>query len=115
MAINFKNSVVASVDASFATMYTCPGSPVKSAVVFGFTIANILSPAAAITVQAQIVKAGSGTIVRIVAPGTPIEIGAALVPAGGIQKIVLEPGDRIEVACSVANAADVAISALEIS
>lgn len=115
MAINFKNYVVASVDASFVDIYTCPGSPVKSAVIFGMTIANIVYPAAAITVQAQIVKAGSGTIVRIVAPGTPIEVGASLVPAGGIQKIVLEPGDKIQAACSVANAADVSVSVLEVS
>jgi hypothetical protein len=114
MAIQFKNSAIEGIDTGFVDVYTCPGT-VKSAVIFGMTISNVLSSGSDITVQARIEDLSATTYAHIVAPNTPIGPGSALVVAGGIQKIVLEPGDKIQVASSDTDSADVMISVLEIS
>ncbi len=114
MSIEFKNKATQGVGTGFTEVYACPGS-VKSAVVFGMTVANVESGAIPITVEGRIEDLSATTYTHIIAPDTPIEVGASLVPAGGIQKIVLEPGDKIQVACSDALGADVMVSALEIS
>jgi hypothetical protein len=114
MSIEFKNKTTQGIGTGFTDVYTCPGSA-KSAIVFGMTIANVESTSIPITVEARIEDLSSTTYTHIVAPDTPIEVGASLVPAGGIQKIVLEPGDKIQVSCSETSGADVVISALELS
>jgi hypothetical protein len=114
MAIDFKNSAVQGIDTGFVDVYTCPGTA-KSAIIFGMTISNTLSSGSDITVQARIEDLSATTYAHIVAPNTPISPGSSLVVAGGVQKIVLEPGDKIQVASSDTDSADVMISALEIS
>jgi len=114
MAIEFKNKATQGIGTGFTEVYKCPGSA-SSAVVFGMTIANVEISAIPITVEGRIEDLSGATYTHIIAPNTPIEVGASLVSAGGIQKIVLEPGDKIHVACSDANGADVMVSALEIS
>jgi len=114
MSIDFKNKTTQGVGTGFTDVYVCPGN-IKSSVIFGMTIANVESSSIPITVEARIEDLSATTYTHIVAPDTPIEVGASLVPAGGIQKIVLEPGDKIQVACSDASGADVTISALELS
>lgn len=114
MAIDFKNQITNNIDSGFVTVYTCPGGA-KSAVVFGMTISNKFSALAQITAEARVMDLSTGDFSHFVAPGTPIEIGASLVPVGGVQKIVLEPGDRIEVSASDADSADVVVSVLELS
>jgi hypothetical protein len=44
-----------------------------------------------------------------------ISNGGALVPIGGDQKLVMEPGDFMQVQTSATNSADVIVSVLEIS
>ncbi len=114
MSIEFKNKLTQNIGTGFITVYMCPGD-VKSAVVFGMTVANIESSAIPITVEGRFEDLSKATYTHIIAPDTPIEVGASLVPAGGIQKIVLEPGDKIQIACSDANGADAMVSVLEIS
>ena len=114
MSIQFKNQATQGIDTGFTTVYTCPGG-VQSSVVFGMTIANVESTSIPITVEARIEDLSATSYTHIVAPGTPIEVGASLVPIGGIQKVVLEPGDKIQVACSDTDGADVVVSALEIT
>jgi hypothetical protein len=113
MAIAFKNSLVQGVGTGFTDVYTCPPA-IESAVVFGMTAANV-DGTAAVTVEARIEDISNTSYTHIVAPDTNISIGSSLVVAGGIQKIVLEPGDKIQVACSVISGVDVACSVLEIS
>jgi len=112
MAIEFKNHVTDNVGTGFTDVYTCPGG-LRSAVVFGMTIANVI--ATPITVEATLEDLSETTTVHVVAPGTPIETGSSLVPAGGIQKFVLEPGDKLKVSSSDNNSADVVVSVLELS
>jgi len=114
MSIEFKNKTTQGIGTGFTEVYACPGS-VNSSVIFGMTIANVESTSIPITVEVRIEDLSATTYTHIVAPDTPIEVGASLVPAGGVQKIVLEPGDKIQVACSDASGADVFISALELS
>ena len=114
MSIEFKNKTTQGIGTGFTQVYACPGG-VSSAVVFGMTVANVEPSSIPITVEGRIEDLSATTYTHFIAPGTPIEVGASLVPAGGIQKIVLEPGDKIQVACSDASGADVTISALELS
>lgn len=112
MAINFTNKVTQGIGVGFTTIYTCPGS-VNSAVVFGITLANKLSTP--ITVEARMEDLSETEYVHFVAPDTPIEVGSSLVPAGGVQKIVLEPGDKLQVSSSDASSVDAVVSILELS
>jgi len=47
--------------------------------------------------------------------GTTLNVGSALVPVGGEQKLVVLPGQEICVRSDTANSADVTISVLEIT
>ncbi len=114
MAINFKNTTKKDIGTGFTEIYLCPGS-IKSAVVFGLTLANTISPAQEITVEGRIMDLSKSEYSHFIAPGTPITVGSTLVPVGGIQKIVLEPGDKIEVSSSDNNSVDAVVSVLEIS
>jgi hypothetical protein len=81
-----------------------------SATVIGMTIGNNL--ASPISVDVLFRRGGTDhTLVK----GANIAVGGGLIPIGGEQKIVLEPGDQIRVVASAANAADVTMSVLEIS
>jgi len=112
--IEFKNSSASGIGTGFTDVYTCPGTA-KSAIVFGMSVANMLSTGNAITIESRVEDLSATTYVHIVAPGTPIDPGSSLVIAGGVQKIVLEPGDKIQVSSSDSSSADVMLSILEIS
>lgn len=114
MAIDFKNATYQGVGTGYTDVYTCPGTA-KSSIIVGMTIANVESTSIPITVEVRVEDLSATTFTRIIAPDTPIEVGSTLVVAGGNQKIVLEAGDKIQVASSDTNSADVVISALELS
>ncbi len=111
MAIAFKNSSYQGVDTTFVTVYTCPA--LTTAVVFGLTIANRLG--SEVTVRARIRDDSAVTDTEILGLNTPIPAGSSLVVAGGVQKIVLEAGDYIQVISSIADGVDVFISALQMT
>ena len=112
MATSFKNQSVKSGTA-FTDIYTCPGA--TSAVIFGMSVANVNGSGTSVTVQVRVQDTSAATYTHVVSPGTPIDVGSTLIAAGGDQKIVLEEGDKIQVACSEADSADVFVSVLEIS
>jgi hypothetical protein len=114
MSIEFKNKTTQGIGTGFTDVYVCPGTA-KSAVIFGMTISNVNSSNYSIEVESRIEDLSATTYTHIIAPATPIDVGSSLVPAGGIQKIVLETGDKLQVSCNLANSADVMVSVLEIS
>jgi hypothetical protein len=81
-----------------------------SATLIGMTVGNNL-----LTVISVDVLFRRGGVDHTLVKGANIAVGGGLVPIGGDQKIVLEPGDAIYVRASAAAAADVTMSILEIS
>jgi hypothetical protein len=112
MATNFTNNSI-TAGTTFTDVYTCPGN--AKAVIFGMSISNINSGGNSITIEVRVEDISASNFIHTISPGTPIDNGSTLVVAGGVQKIVLEEGDKIQVSCSDANSADVFISVLEIS
>jgi len=112
MATNFTNKSV-TAGTTFTDVYTCPGN--AKAVVFGMSISNINSGGNSITVEVRVEDVSASEFPHTISPGTPIDSGSTLIAAGGVQKIVLEEGDKLQVSCSDADSADVFVSVLEIS
>ena len=91
MANDFKSATATSLaidSGTYTTLYTAPGS--KTSIILEVDISN----------DAFIVKAA------------PVPIGGALKVVSG-QKIVMETGDVLKAAASVASAADAVVSILE--
>ena len=109
MATTFKNYLTSNVGTSPAVVYT---AGVVQTTIFSFTVANIKSPAATITVSAFIT---SGATVAYLVKDAPIPTGGTLVIVGEPQKLAMESGDTVTVVASTATAADVVISTVELS
>lgn len=108
MANTFKNSALASVGTTAATLYTAPS--LTTTTIIGLTVANTtMTP---ITIGIYLTISGSDFYII---KNAVIPVGGALVPVGGEQKVVLEAGDAIKVVSSAAASADVIVSVLEIS
>lgn len=114
MANTFKNNVLKAVGTTAQNIYAvATGSGTLSATVIGMTISNITTSPISANVFLTC-SGGSAPNVYIVQNAT-IAPGGALVPIGGDQKLVLEPGDYLQVNSSIASSADVILSSLEIS
>jgi len=66
------------------------------------------------TVTAYVTLTSGGTTVFLVRNAS-VPAGGSLVPVGGVQKVVVEAGDVIQVQSSAATSLDVIVSVLEIS
>jgi hypothetical protein len=108
MANQFKNQGTASVGTTATTVYTAPA--LTTSTVIGLTVANTHSAPIYVNILITINSSDFYLIKQALIP-----VGGALVPVGGEQKLVLEPGDAVKVLSSVAASADVIVSALEIS
>ena len=109
MATTFKNFLTSNVGTAPTVVYT---AGVVQTTIFSFTVANIKSPAATITVSAFIT---SGVTVAYLVKDAPIPAGGTLVIVGEPQKLAMESGDTVTVVASTATAADVVISTVELS
>jgi hypothetical protein len=110
MANTFKNQTLKAAGTTAQNAYAA-GAGVQATVI-GMTIANITpSP-----ISANVILSGGNITnnVYLVKDAT-IAPGGALVPIGGDQKLVLEAGDYLQVNTSIASAADVIVSILEIT
>lgn len=110
MPNTFKNQTLKAAGTTAQNVYAA-GAGVQATVI-GMTIANITAS----PISANVILSG-GTItnnVYLVKDAT-IAPGGALVPIGGDQKLVLEAGDYLQVNTSIASAADVIVSILEIT
>lgn len=110
MSNTFKNAKAVNVGTSWVTVYTA-GAGV-TATVIGLSMSNKL--ATSISVQARMRdNSDAGAYVMAIGVDSPIEPGAALVPLGGDQKLVLEENDSLEVLSSDVDSLDVLMSLLE--
>ncbi len=57
---------------------------------------------------------GTGPDVYLI-KAAPVPVGGSLVVVGGDQKVVMEPGDKIQAICDTASSADVVLSHLDIT
>jgi len=107
MSYNFINKAV-TIGTTLADIYTCGGD---SGVLFGLSLANNLSTA--ITVTITLYSNTGSTTTDIVAPNTVIDVGETLIPIGGVQKMVFNKDDKLQVECSDADGVDVIASVIE--
>ena len=110
MPNTFKNQTLKAAGITAQNAYAA-GAGVQATVI-GMTIANITpSP-----ISANVILSGGKITnnVYLVKDAT-IAPGGALVPVGGDQKLVLEAGDYLQVNTSIASAADVIVSVLEVT
>jgi hypothetical protein len=110
MANSFKKRIAGSVGTTVRDVYVA-GAGVQATVI-GMTVANIVtSPVSANVIVYNATGANSAFLVR----NATIATGGTLITIGGDQKLVLEPGDKIQVQMSAASAGDVIVSVLEIT
>ena len=88
--------------------YTVGGS--TTTIVVGLNVTNTSGSAIAANVYINDGAANTSVVTE-----APISSGAALVLAGGDQKIVLESGDSVYVQSSAASSVDVVMSIMEIT
>ena len=108
MANTFKNYALKSAGTAAANVYA-PGAGVQATVI-GMTVSNLTTS----PIAANVILNTASANLYLVRNAT-IAPGGALVPVGGDQKLVIEAGDYLQVNTSVAAAADVVVSALEIT
>lgn len=109
MATTFKNYLSASIGTSATTVVTGGSSQTT---VYSLTVANVASPAAAITVSVTMV---SGATTAYMVKDAPVPAGSSIIIVGAPQKVALENTDIIRVVSSAAASADVIVSTVELS
>jgi len=114
MANTFKTETNSGIGTSPVNIYTCPSSTTTT--IIGMTIANIsvTSPIFVNVILDPSNRTSGAEDVVYIVKGAPIATGGSLVPIGGDQKIVMEPGDVIKVSSDTDNSVDVILSHLDI-
>ena len=107
MANTLKNELAQNVGTSAVTLYTCPAN--TKTIIIGMTAANVLSNA---NVNLDIILTSSSNDYHIIKNGT-IAPGGTLIPMGGEQKVILEPGYIIKAKSTAATSVDVIMSIVE--
>ena len=110
MANDFKSATATSLaidSGTYTTLYTVPSS--KTSIILEVDIAN--KHTTDITVNV-LISDSSGSNDAFIVKAAPVPIGGALKVVSG-QKIVMETGDVLKAAASVASAADAVVSILE--
>ncbi len=110
MANVFKNSITGSIGTSGVIVYTTPAATTTT--IIGVNVANVNSQN--ISVSCMLRDTSTNKSVYLV-KDTLITPGSSAVLVGGDQKVVLEASDFLAVTSSLANSADVIVSALELS
>lgn len=115
MANTFKTQTSTNIGASATTIYTCPSN--TSTTIIGMSLANVSvdSPIyVSVIFDASGRTSGAEDSVYII-KDAPVAKGGTLIPIGGDQKIVMEPGDAVKVLSDTANSVDVVMSHLDIN
>jgi hypothetical protein len=110
MANVFKNSITGSIGTTGVTVYTTPAATTTT--IIGVNVANVNSTN--ISVSCMLRDTSANKTVYLV-KDTLITPGSSTVLVGGDQKVVMEASDFLSVTSSLANSADVIVSALELS
>jgi hypothetical protein len=110
MANAFLTKLSKNVGTTLAQVGSYTPASGASATIIGMTIGNNLTTPISVDVVFR-----RSSVDHTLVKGANIAVGGGMVPVGGEQKVVLEPGDAIYVKASAADAADVTMSILEIS
>jgi hypothetical protein len=109
MANNFRSNLTSSIGLTTSNVYVCQSG--TQATIIGMSVSNILFNT---SITANVVVS-TGVLTANLVRNAPISPGQSLIPVGGDQKLVLEPGEFIAVSTSALNSADVIVSVLEIT
>ena len=93
-AFLLKTDMVLALARCCMTIYTCPSS--TETTIIGMSIANIVT--SQITVDVKLdghIRQQKQTDNVFLIKDAPIPVGGTLVPIGGDQKVVMEPGDTV--------------------
>ena len=98
-------------------LYTTPSN--TTTVVLGLILANVHTSQVTVSVKLVSDTSGGGrsatnTTTHLL-KDAPIPVGSSLVVVGGEQKVVMEPGDGLEITSDTASSADALASILEIT
>ena len=107
MANTLKNELSSSIGTSATTLYTCPSA--TKTIIIGMTCSNIHTNT---QINVDIFLSSGGSDYYVVKNAT-IAVGGTLVPIGGEQKVILEPGDAIKAVSTTASSLDVIMSIVE--
>lgn len=115
MANSFLTEVQTGIGTTPVNIYTCPAG--TSTTIIGMTLSNIsvVSPIYVNVILDATGRLSGGENSVYIIKDAPIPTGGALIPIGGDQKIVLEPGDIIKVSSDTASSVDVVLSHLDIT
>jgi len=114
MANSFLSETKASVGTTPQTVLTCPSS--TEVTVIGLSVSNRATSQIYVDVELDASGRTSGAEDSVyLIKEAPIPVGSSLVVVGGDQKVVMEPGDVIQVTSDTATSADVVLSHLDIT
>lgn len=107
MANTLKNELSRQIGTSAATLYTCPAA--TKTIIIGMTCSNIHTNT---QINVDIYLTSSSNDYYII-KNASIAVGGTLVPIGGEQKVILEPGDIIKAVSTTASSLDIIMSIVE--
>lgn len=114
MANNFKSKAANAIGTNGEQIYTCDAS--TQTTVIGLSLANRTSSVVLVDVELRADLRTSGAQDRsFIVKNASVPAGSSLVVVGGDQKLVLEPGDKIEITPDTAASIDAIVSVLEIT
>tara|TARA_Y100000813_G_scaffold149017_1_gene109452 strand:- start:128 stop:460 length:333 start_codon:yes stop_codon:yes gene_type:complete len=108
MANTLKNELSRQIGTSAATLYTCPAS--TKTIIIGMTCSNIHTNT---QINVDIYLTSGGGLDYYIIKNASIAVGGTLVPIGGEQKVILEPGDAIKAVSTTATSLDIIMSIVE--
>lgn len=115
MANTFKTQTSTNIGTTPVVIYTCPSNTTTT--IIGMSLANVSTDSpiyVSVVFDASGRTSGAEDSVYIIKEA-PVAAGGTLVPIGGDQKIVMEPGDVVKVLSDTENSVDVVMSHLDIS
>ena len=115
MANTFLSETAVNIGTSETTVFTCPSD--TQTTVIGLSLANVSGQDPIyVTAYLDATNRTSGaedkaTLIKTV----PINVGGSLILYGGDQKLVMEPGDKLNIVSNTASSIDVVLSHLDIT
>lgn len=109
MAQIFKNAYSIDVGTSFVELYA-PAGEVTWSIISGMTIAN--KKLNEILVDVRIIDS-TNLVTAYLCVNSKLSVGSSLALAGDLQKIILKPGDSIEIKSNEVDSIDVYMNAIE--
>ena len=109
MANTLKNLLRTQLSTDSATLYTCPSN--TKTIVIGMTAANILSNSN-VNLDITLKDSAAAPSTHVIKNGT-IAPGGTLVPMGGEQKVIMEPGNLMQALSSDSDSIDIIMSIVE--